>query len=119
GFSFDKEVKDFINAVLERSNIIGVRGQITADYLNYLGFTEGVDHTVIGCPSMYTFGRDLKIKELNLKENSSIALSSSKLSPEHVLKFITSVSDDLDRKSTRLNSSHVSISYAVFCLKKK
>src|SRR5207245_3574574 len=27
--------------------------------------------------------------------------------------------DDLDRKSTRLNSSHGSISYAVFCLKKK
>src|SRR5699024_11718984 len=29
--------------------------------------------------------------------------------------------DDIntDRKSTRLNSSHVSISYAVFCLKKK
>src|SRR5690554_138663 len=26
---------------------------------------------------------------------------------------------DLDRKSTRLNSSHVRISYAVFCLKKK
>src|SRR5690606_33510962 len=25
--------------------------------------------------------------------------------------------DDLDRKSTRLNSSHVKISYAVFCLK--
>ena len=24
-----------------------------------------------------------------------------------------------DRKSTRLNSSHVKISYAVFCLKKK
>src|SRR5699024_12691555 len=27
--------------------------------------------------------------------------------------------DCTDRKSTRLNSSHVSISYAVFCLKKK
>src|SRR5690606_40616988 len=26
---------------------------------------------------------------------------------------------DVDRKSTRLNSSHVKISYAVFCLKKK
>src|SRR5690625_6683168 len=26
---------------------------------------------------------------------------------------------DEDRKSTRLNSSHVAISYAVFCLKKK
>src|SRR5690606_19123656 len=37
----------------------------------------------------------------------------------------TSVSDEdilsleTDRKSTRLNSSHVKISYAVFCLKKK
>src|SRR5439155_24038356 len=27
--------------------------------------------------------------------------------------------EPLDRKSTRLNSSHVAISYAVFCLKKK
>src|SRR5438034_5586627 len=27
--------------------------------------------------------------------------------------------DNLDRKSTRLNSSHTVISYAVFCLKKK
>src|SRR5690606_41391887 len=27
--------------------------------------------------------------------------------------------NQLDRKSTRLNSSHVKISYAVFCLKKK
>src|SRR5690606_42131474 len=29
------------------------------------------------------------------------------------------VARPLDRKSTRLNSSHVKISYAVFCLKKK
>src|SRR5437773_7877217 len=28
-------------------------------------------------------------------------------------------SDRRDRKSTRLNSSHITISYAVFCLKKK
>src|SRR5690625_535707 len=27
--------------------------------------------------------------------------------------------EQVDRKSTRLNSSHVAISYAVFCLKKK
>src|SRR5207253_10996011 len=31
----------------------------------------------------------------------------------------TSVDPFRDRKSTRLNSSHVAISYAVFCLKKK
>src|SRR3712207_8422148 len=29
------------------------------------------------------------------------------------------VQDEQDRKSTRLNSSHANISYAVFCLKKK
>src|SRR2546426_4178805 len=32
---------------------------------------------------------------------------------------IVSNYDGLDRKSTRLNSSHLVISYAVFCLKKK
>src|SRR3712207_7984974 len=36
----------------------------------------------------------------------------------HGLKMIT-VADLIDRKSTRLNSSHANISYAVFCLKKK
>src|SRR5436309_5892743 len=35
------------------------------------------------------------------------------------LRFATVKSPALDRKSTRLNSSHVKISYAVFCLKKK
>src|SRR2546430_13297588 len=29
------------------------------------------------------------------------------------------IEDEIDRKSTRLNSSHSQISYAVFCLKKK
>src|SRR5690606_41265180 len=32
---------------------------------------------------------------------------------------LTAVPSSRDRKSTRLNSSHVKISYAVFCLKKK
>src|SRR3712207_6944180 len=34
-------------------------------------------------------------------------------------KSITVRITNLDRKSTRLNSSHANISYAVFCLKKK
>src|SRR5207249_10282368 len=34
-------------------------------------------------------------------------------------RFSRTPSGRADRKSTRLNSSHVSISYAVFCLKKK
>src|SRR5699024_11991251 len=36
-----------------------------------------------------------------------------------MIAFCISRKKPLDRKSTRLNSSHVSISYAVFCLKKK
>src|SRR5699024_11794078 len=40
-------------------------------------------------------------------------------SAEHRTFYYDYVLAGLDRKSTRLNSSHVSISYAVFCLKKK
>src|SRR5204863_2076784 len=36
-----------------------------------------------------------------------------------IINAPTSEPSRLDRKSTRLNSSHVEISYAVFCLKKK
>src|SRR5207245_11142196 len=36
-----------------------------------------------------------------------------------LLRAPESSSEERDRKSTRLNSSHGSISYAVFCLKKK
>src|SRR5579862_1111356 len=38
-------------------------------------------------------------------------------SPWSVIHWVSG--NGLDRKSTRLNSSHSSISYAVFCLKKK
>src|SRR3712207_7998664 len=38
---------------------------------------------------------------------------------EEIHGFPTDFSDRADRKSTRLNSSHANISYAVFCLKKK
>src|SRR5690625_6286108 len=44
------------------------------------------------------------------KDSSSLTLVNGE--PSLVLSII-------DRKSTRLNSSHVAISYAVFCLKKK
>src|SRR5436309_5571506 len=39
--------------------------------------------------------------------------------PDEVKGRLLALSDSRDRKSTRLNSSHVKISYAVFCLKKK
>src|SRR5258707_9839098 len=42
-----------------------------------------------------------------------------KLGIEHVLGRFAVPIERGDRKSTRLNSSHANISYAVFCLKKK
>src|SRR5437879_3853110 len=62
-------------------------------------------------PSLDMFDWKPKLAELNLKP-----------CPEELLKgqrfaFIKGVPKD--RKSTRLNSSHRCISYAVFCLKKK
>src|SRR5690625_3767048 len=45
--------------------------------------------------------------------------SRTSVRPGESLDIFVSASTDTDRKSTRLNSSHVAISYAVFCLKKK
>src|SRR2546428_11859778 len=39
--------------------------------------------------------------------------------PTRLLRYADISKDEVDRKSTRLNSSHDQISYAVFCLKKK
>src|SRR3712207_8031401 len=47
-------------------------------------------------------------KRLTMKTFTAFVLKEAK----HILR-------DRDRKSTRLNSSHANISYAVFCLKKK
>ena len=49
-----------------------------------------------------TIGGDAQIHRVGYRENLDVDLFMEK-----------------DRKSTRLNSSHVVISYAVFCLKKK
>src|SRR2546422_8313041 len=54
------------------------------------------------------------------KMRSTIDAIAEKLTDEHGLVNRYRASDGLaDRKSTRLNSSHGYISYAVFCLKKK
>jgi len=87
-YEFDDATKKFVKAVLNKSAMIGVRGQITSDYLTGLGFQEGVDHMPIGCPSMYSFGRDLKIRDTNITKDSLVSINNSRLSPDNVLNFI-------------------------------
>src|SRR5205085_10659281 len=50
-----------------------------------------------------------------LRETRSVSEAKIPAAPSQTLR----VSRKTDRKSTRLNSSHSQISYAVFCLKKK
>src|SRR3989454_5293335 len=49
------------------------------------------------------------------------AISAEELNKIHAVEAVitSNISLEEDRKSTRLNSSHLVISYAVFCLKKK
>src|SRR5438105_10102007 len=55
------------------------------------------------------FGNDLRVRGVPLFEEFVYFSLALEIEPEK----------DRDRKSTRLNSSHEWISYAVFCLKKK
>src|SRR5690606_41816247 len=53
-----------------------------------------------------------------MDERALAALRAGLADPAPALAFFESPLGRKDRKSTRLNSSHVKISYAVFCLKK-
>src|SRR5258707_2278042 len=48
-----------------------------------------------------------------------LAMPFSTADASNPVSVMTAAAASIDRKSTRLNSSHANISYAVFCLKKK
>src|SRR5690625_5528446 len=52
-------------------------------------------------------------------EGAALVRGSGTGAIREILSALLDSGDHIDRKSTRLNSSHVAISYAVFCLKKK
>src|SRR5437868_12612883 len=75
---------------------------------------HGLEKVMAG--EMLAFPHDVYGIALNLEEEQvGVVL----LGETTELKEGDVVKRTKDRKSTRLNSSHVSISYAVFCLKKK
>src|SRR5690554_7626461 len=71
----------------------------------------------IRCVCVYGCNRQgtawLRAKRVDRKEIPLLTLGRRGHTPQR------NVATPRDRKSTRLNSSHVRISYAVFCLKKK
>src|SRR5690625_6830847 len=54
-----------------------------------------------------------------IKPGMEIAIAVGSRGVDKIVEVTAQTVKFLDRKSTRLNSSHVAISYAVFCLKKK
>src|SRR5258708_27214651 len=66
-----------------------------------------------GWPPFFLFFRAQRVQSA-LKMR--MPMSDAALTPAHKANVLA---EALDRKSTRLNSSHQIISYAVFCLKKK
>src|SRR5438874_7696811 len=71
------------------------------------------DRELVGCASFY--GRRLGTRRRHARQRDGPHLQ------DHLLQLVGAQRAilEIDRKSTRLNSSHVEISYAVFCLKKK
>src|ERR1035441_10766765 len=64
--------------------------------------------------------RSLRSTHSNMRPSSTFTLAGLPLRVKEMVRSMkTSPARALDRKSTRLNSSHLGISYAVFCLKKK
>lgn len=91
-YPFNEEAKEFVKAVLNKSAMLGLRGEITGEYLKTLGFREDVDFMPIGCPSMYTFGRSLPQRELKwgadgrLDPATKLSLNMSAITPENVIE---------------------------------
>src|SRR5690606_27202925 len=122
-------------AVATRDDIIMGTGR--SDYPNQVNNVLGFPYIFRGALDVRATGINEEMKIAAVKaiaelakqavpEEVNIAYNSSNLrfGNEYVIpkptdpRLITEVSV-ADRKSTRLNSSHVKISYAVFCLKKK
>src|SRR5258707_8617976 len=59
-----------------------------------------------------------RVVEVDLEPHQIERLQSSR-ELDVAVDLVVEVGVEIDRKSTRLNSSHANISYAVFCLKKK
>src|SRR5690349_22536486 len=95
--------------VVSRVMSLLIAGSIATDHLmSFQGkFRDSLVVEQLDKISLSFLVEDLEIRRGGVAANMCFGLGQLGLRPV------------LDRKSTRLNSSHVEISYAVFCLKKK
>src|SRR5699024_2065624 len=122
-----KYVYDFKEGSKGMKGLLGGKGANLAEMTNIgLPVPQGFVVTTEACSEFYEQGEKLwedlltEIREHleNLEEEVNKKFSDKK-NPLLISVRSGAAISMPDRKSTRLNSSHVSISYAVFCLKKK
>src|SRR5690625_5828042 len=97
----DEQYTERINDIPEEDRVLVTSERAFQYFVDRYGLKEGF------------------IYEIDTEENGT---------PEQIKNLVSFIEDEeppvlfvesnVDRKSTRLNSSHVAISYAVFCLKK-
>src|SRR5438045_6491327 len=95
----------------------GVRGTVgeapmTPDFVMRLGYAAGQVLAGQSAAPAVVIGKDTRISGYMIESALEAGFSAAGVDV-HMCGPVT------DRKSTRLNSSHLGISYAVFCLKKK
>ena len=89
GFPFDDDVRAFVDAILDHSAQLGLRGELTGEYLKKLGYAPERHFTVIGCPSMYARGGDLLVPDPKpLTADSPIGINYRKEQPANLFAFV-------------------------------
>src|SRR5690625_6872356 len=86
-----------------------------------LGVIIGIIVVIVGVIIFFAMGGGSTKQQYFLAEGKTLNDMSNYIEDryEAELDWLEVAQEEPDRKSTRLNSSHVAISYAVFCLKKK
>lgn len=82
--SIRDEAKAVVSAVLERSQSIGVRGEITRDYLIHLGFPPD-KVVVIGCPSIFYNGARMNVEKGEL---GPVAVNLTPMDDARIMPFL-------------------------------
>src|SRR2546428_8893884 len=92
--------------------------QVCSEFAAFVIYDFEEDDTVPLIQQMIAEGENrIRVIKNNIRKGVVGAILTGFNQVEHGPVLV--VMADLDRKSTRLNSSHDQISYAVFCLKKK
>src|SRR5436190_7573577 len=95
-------------SVLTEQEMEMLANQVVVDYFNALGHST---------PEISQFYMGVEVLGARIESGRELKVRMSKATSGRILAEMDGF--DGDRKSTRLNSSHTVISYAVFCLKKK